>query len=75
MPATALAKLSRPKLYSAISRARLFQRLDQTREHPAIWVCGPPGAGKITLVASYVSEREIPGIWYSRWTRRARLRQ
>jgi hypothetical protein len=27
-------------------------------------VCGPPGAGKTTLVASYVSEREIPGIWY-----------
>ena len=64
MPAAALAKLSRPKLYSAILRARLFQRLDQTREHPAIWVCGPPGAGKTTLVASYVSEREIPGIWY-----------
>ena len=64
MPATALAKLSRPKLYSAVPRARLFQRLDETREHPAIWVCGPPGAGKTTLVASYVSEREIPGIWY-----------
>ena len=64
MPATALAKLSRPKLYTAIPRARLFQRLDQTREHAAIWVCGPPGAGKTTLVASYVNEREIPGIWY-----------
>jgi LuxR family transcriptional regulator, maltose regulon positive regulatory protein len=64
MPAAALAKLSRPKLYSAIPRARLFQRLDQAREHPAIWVCGPPGAGKTTLVASYVSERDVPGIWY-----------
>src|SRR5262249_43039953 len=64
MPGTALAKLSRPKLYDAIPRARLFQRLDHAREHPAIWVCGPPGAGKATLVASYVSEREIPGIWY-----------
>ena len=61
---TALAKLTRPKLYSAIPRARLFQRLDQAREHAAIWVCGPPGAGKTTLVASYVSEREIPSIWY-----------
>ncbi|HXX10548.1 MAG TPA: BTAD domain-containing putative transcriptional regulator [Burkholderiales bacterium] len=61
---TALAKLSRPKLYSAIPRARLFQRLDQAREHAAIWVCGPPGAGKTTLVASYLSEREIPSLWY-----------
>ncbi|HVO47633.1 MAG TPA: BTAD domain-containing putative transcriptional regulator [Steroidobacteraceae bacterium] len=64
MAAAALAKLSRPKLYSAIPRARLFQRLDQAREHAAIWVCGPPGAGKTTLVASYVSERDIPSIWY-----------
>ncbi|HEU5284619.1 MAG TPA: BTAD domain-containing putative transcriptional regulator [Burkholderiales bacterium] len=64
MPAAALAKLSRPRLYSAVARARLFQRLDEAREHAAIWVCGPPGAGKTTLVASYVSERDIPGLWY-----------
>ena len=64
MPNVTLAKLSRPKLYSAIPRVRLFQRLDEMREHPAIWVCGPPGAGKTTLLASYLSEREIPGIWY-----------
>ena len=64
MPVAALAKLSRPRLYSAIPRARLFQRLDEAREHAAIWVCGPPGAGKTTLVASYLSERGIPGIWY-----------
>ena len=64
MPNVRLAKLSRPKLYNAIPRVRLFQRLDEMREHPAIWVCGPPGAGKTTLLASYLSEREIPGIWY-----------
>ena len=64
MPTAALAKLSRPRLYGAVPRARLFQRLDEAREHAAIWICGPPGAGKTTLVASYVGEREIPGIWY-----------
>ncbi|MEO8631197.1 MAG: AAA family ATPase, partial [Betaproteobacteria bacterium] len=60
----ALAKLTRPRLYGAVARARLFQLLDQRREHPVVWIAGPPGAGKTTLVASYVSEREIPGIWY-----------
>jgi DNA-binding SARP family transcriptional activator len=64
MPTAALAKLSRPRLYSAVPRVRLFQQLDEAREHAAIWICGPPGAGKTTLVASYVTEREIPGIWY-----------
>ena len=60
----ALAKLTRPRLYEAVPRARLFQLLDQCREHPVVWISGPPGAGKTTLVASYITERETPGIWY-----------
>jgi DNA-binding SARP family transcriptional activator len=27
-------------------------------------VCGPPGAGKTTLVASYLVARKLPGLWY-----------
>jgi LuxR family transcriptional regulator, maltose regulon positive regulatory protein len=59
-----LAKLTRPRLYGTIARARLFQSLDDRRQHPLLWIAGPPGAGKTSLIASYVAERKIPGIWY-----------
>lgn len=29
-----------------------------------IWIHEPPGAGKTTLVASYLHARKVPGIWY-----------
>lgn len=62
--AAKLAKLSRPRLYDALPRERLFQLLDQKRKHPAIWIGGPPGAGKTTLVASYLETAKLPSVWY-----------
>lgn len=60
-----LAKLTRPRLHKAVARERLFALLDEAREHkPAICVVGPPGAGKTTLVASWLDARNIKGIWY-----------
>jgi len=60
-----LAKLTRPRLHNAVARERLFTVLDEAREHkPAICVVGPPGAGKTTLVASWLDARKIKGIWY-----------
>src|SRR5579859_8099979 len=60
-----LAKLTRPRLHKAVARERLFTKLDEAREHkPAICVVGPPGAGKTTLVASWLDARGIKGIWY-----------
>ncbi len=60
-----LAKLTRPRLASAIARERLFKLLDEAREtRPAICVVGPPGSGKTTLVASWLGARNIKGIWY-----------
>jgi ATP/maltotriose-dependent transcriptional regulator MalT len=59
-----LAKLSRPRLYDALPRERLFALLDSKREHPAVWIAGPPGSGKTTLVCSYLEDRRLRGIWY-----------
>jgi len=60
-----LAKLTRPRLARAVSRPRLFERLDEARAtYPGVCVVGPPGAGKTTLVASWLDARRIKGIWY-----------
>jgi LuxR family transcriptional regulator, maltose regulon positive regulatory protein len=46
-----LAKLTRPRLYSA-------------RKAPVTWLTEPPGAGKTTLIASYLEARNVPIFWY-----------
>ena len=61
---TPLAKLTRPRLHSPVARERLFTLLDAKREHSLVWVAGPPGAGKTTLVASYCAARRFDGLWY-----------
>lgn len=60
-----LAKLTRPRLHNAVPRERLFSRLEEERERrSALCVVGPPGAGKTTLVASWLDSRKMRGIWY-----------
>lgn len=59
-----LAKLSPPRLFVAVRRPRLLERLTSARAHPAVWVCGPPGSGKTTLTAQWVQECCRNAIWY-----------
>ncbi len=59
-----LAKLSRPTLAGVASRARLFSQLDKFRDSPVIWVSGPPGSGKTTLVADYLDTFALDYAWY-----------
>ena len=63
MTQQSLVKLSRPRLYDAVPRERLFTLLDEASEHPAAWIAAPPGAGKTTLVAGWLESRGKPGIW------------
>ncbi len=58
------AKITRPVISGFFPREKLFSSLDSMRENPAIWVSGPAGAGKTTLIASYLSSRKIPHLWY-----------
>ena len=58
------AKLSSPRIHGAVTRERLFAWMDSQSSSPVIWIVGPAGAGKTTLVASYLSARALSPIWY-----------
>ncbi|MCZ6709085.1 MAG: AAA family ATPase, partial [Gammaproteobacteria bacterium] len=59
-----LAKTMRPGLLGVVHREMLFERMDQGAERGVIWVAGPPGAGKTTLVSSYIEHRRLSHLWY-----------
>ena len=59
-----MGKVIRPILTEVLPRKRLFCLLDQMRKQSAIWVSGPAGCGKTTLVNSYLEDRRIPCLWY-----------
>jgi len=60
----ALAKTTRPSIRGIVPRPRAFRILDRARPYPVTWVCGPPGCGKTSLVASYVRARRLSCLWY-----------
>ncbi len=59
-----LAKISRPVFKTVLMRERLFSRLDELNDVPVLWIAGPPGSGKTTLVSSYIESRGLRSLWY-----------
>lgn len=61
---SSLAKITAPGVTGLYQRERLYELLDQALTKQAVWVVAPPGAGKTSLVSSYLNKRGINNIWY-----------
>jgi LuxR family transcriptional regulator, maltose regulon positive regulatory protein len=59
-----IAKISCPVASGVFPRKRLYRQLNESRGYPVIWISGPPGCGKTTLVSSYIETYRIPSLWY-----------
>jgi LuxR family transcriptional regulator, maltose regulon positive regulatory protein len=59
------AKISPPRLTETYRRGRLFRAIDVARRRRALWVAAPAGAGKTSVVTSYLSARRLPALWYN----------
>jgi hypothetical protein len=60
----ALAKITPPRLHDVLARTRLFDALDAALQPPVAWLSAQPGAGKTTLVATYLQARTRRVLWY-----------
>jgi hypothetical protein len=56
--------LSRPRVSRALARPRLFAALDRALAARGVWIAGPPGGGKTTLVSTYLDARKHSVQWY-----------
>ncbi len=59
-----IAKITKPSVSGVYQRERLVYLLDESRRRPLVWVSGPAGSGKTTLVSSYLDARKLPCLWY-----------
>jgi len=58
------AKITRPKMPEVFQRRRLYRSLKTQLKDASLWVEGPAGSGKTTLVNSYLEAQAIPCLWY-----------
>jgi DNA-binding SARP family transcriptional activator len=59
------AKISVPRLAETYARGRVFRMLDAARRKKVVWIAAPAGAGKTSVVATYLSSRRLPALWYN----------
>lgn len=59
-----LAKITRPSASKIIIRQRIFDQLQNDSNCPILWVSGPAGSGKTTLISSYIESQQLPCLWY-----------
>ena len=58
------AKLTRPAAAGLIRRERLFRQIDESLRRKLVWVSGPAGAGKTSLMSTYIETRRLRSVWY-----------
>jgi ATP/maltotriose-dependent transcriptional regulator MalT/DNA-binding SARP family transcriptional activator len=58
-------KVTQPKVAGVLLRDRLFRAIEKCRsERPILWLSGPAGSGKTTLVSSYIQSSKLTCLWY-----------
>ncbi|MDA8087888.1 MAG: BTAD domain-containing putative transcriptional regulator [Nitrospiraceae bacterium] len=58
-----ITKITRPGTKGTFYRRGLFRRLARS-DNNLVWITGPPGSGKTTLVSSYIETSGLPCLWY-----------
>ncbi len=58
------SKIISPVHQSVFERPRLLDLLAENQHRPLVWVHGSPGAGKTTLVSSWLKQQQARFLWY-----------